>query len=49
LISGFELELCYFSLKEMEEVKGPLGLLIERINGLILVASTANPRVGLTL
>jgi hypothetical protein len=49
LISGFEVELCYFSLKELEEVRGPLGLLIERINGRVLVASTANPRVGLTL
>ncbi|MFC2055640.1 DUF2958 domain-containing protein, partial [Chloroflexota bacterium] len=30
LVSGFELELGYFSLKELKEVKGPLGLPIER-------------------
>jgi hypothetical protein len=30
LVSGFELELGYFSLKELKEVKGPMGLPIER-------------------
>ena len=30
LVSGFELELGYFSLKEVKEVKGPLGLPIAR-------------------
>jgi hypothetical protein len=30
LVSGFEVELGYFSLKELQEVKGPLGLQIER-------------------
>lgn len=30
LVSGFELELGYFSLKELKGSKGPLGLLIER-------------------
>ncbi len=30
LVSGFELELDYFSLKELKEAKGPMGLLIER-------------------
>jgi len=30
LVSGFEVELGYFSLKEMKEVKGPVGLPIER-------------------
>ena len=30
LVSGMEVELGYFSLKELEEVKGPLGLPIER-------------------
>jgi hypothetical protein len=30
LVSGFEVELGYFSLKEMKEVHGPMGLLIER-------------------
>jgi hypothetical protein len=30
LVSGFEVELGYFSLKELEEVHGPLGLPIER-------------------
>ena len=30
LVSGFEVELGYFSLKEMQEVRGPLGLPIER-------------------
>jgi hypothetical protein len=30
LVSGLELELGYFSLKELEDVRGPLGLLIER-------------------
>lgn len=30
LVSGLEVELGYFSLKELEEVRGPLGLLIER-------------------
>ena len=30
LVSGFEVELGYFSLKELQEVKGPLGLPIER-------------------
>ena len=30
LVIGFEMELGYFSLKEMQEVRGPLGLPIER-------------------
>ena len=30
LVSGLELELGYFSLSELEAVKGPLGLPIER-------------------
>ena len=30
LVSGMEVELGYFSLKELEEVRGPLGLPIER-------------------
>lgn len=30
LVSGFEVELGYFSLKELKEVTGPLGLQIER-------------------
>ena len=30
LVSGFEVELGYFSLKELQEVRGPLGLPIER-------------------
>lgn len=30
LVSGFETELGYFSLSELENVKGPLGLPIER-------------------
>jgi len=30
LVSGFEVELGYFSLAEMAEAKGPLGLHIER-------------------
>jgi hypothetical protein len=30
LVSGFELELGYFSLSEMQSVRGPLGLPIER-------------------
>jgi len=30
LVSGFELELGYFSLSELENVRGPLGLPIER-------------------
>ena len=30
LVSGMEVELGYFSLKELEEVVGPLGLPIER-------------------
>ena len=30
LVSGFEVELGYFSLKELKEAKGPLGLPIER-------------------
>ena len=30
LVDGFEKELGYFSLKELESVKGPLGLKIER-------------------
>ena len=30
LVSGFEVELGYFSLKELQEAKGPLGLPIER-------------------
>jgi hypothetical protein len=30
LVSGFELEFGYFSLSELQSVKGPLGLPIER-------------------
>lgn len=30
LVAGFEVELGYFSLSELEQVRGPLGLLIER-------------------
>jgi hypothetical protein len=30
LVSGFEVELGYFSLRELENVKGPLGVPIER-------------------
>lgn len=30
LVSGFEVELGYFALSELEEVRGPLGLPIER-------------------
>jgi hypothetical protein len=30
LVIGFEMEFGYFSLKEMQEVRGPLGLPIER-------------------
>jgi len=30
LVSGFEVELGYFSLKELQEARGPLGLAIER-------------------
>ena len=30
LVIGFEIELGYFSLSELEEVRGPLGLPIER-------------------
>ena len=30
LVSGFEVELVYFSLKELQRIKGPLGLQIER-------------------
>lgn len=30
LVSGFEVELGYFSLSELESVRGPLGLPIER-------------------
>ena len=30
LVQGFEIELGYFSLKELEEIRGPLGLKIER-------------------
>jgi len=30
LVSGMEVELGYFSLKELQEVRGPLGLQIER-------------------
>ena len=30
LVDGFEKELGYFSLSELESVKGPLGLKIER-------------------
>ena len=30
LVSGFEVELGYFSLKELEEARGPRGLPIER-------------------
>jgi len=30
LVSGFEVELGYFSLKELQETRGPLGLSIER-------------------
>jgi hypothetical protein len=30
LVSGFEVELGYFSLKELQEARGPMGLQIER-------------------
>lgn len=30
LVSGFEVELGYFSLSELEEARGPLGLSVER-------------------
>jgi len=30
LVIGFEIELGYFSLSELEEIRGPLGLQIER-------------------
>jgi hypothetical protein len=30
LVSGFDVELDYFSLKELKEVKDPMGLPIER-------------------
>jgi hypothetical protein len=30
LVDGFEQELGYFSLKELEDIRGPLGLLVER-------------------
>lgn len=30
LVQGLELELGYFSLKELEELSGPLGLRVER-------------------
>lgn len=30
LVDGFEKELGYFSLKELESIRGPLGLKIER-------------------
>jgi len=30
LVSGFDVELGYFSLKELKEALGPLGLPIER-------------------
>ena len=30
LVSGFEVELGYFSLKELQEARGPLGILVER-------------------
>jgi len=30
LVSGFEVELGYFSLSELEEARGPMGLPIER-------------------
>lgn len=30
VVSGFELEMGYFALKELKEVKGPMGLPIER-------------------
>ena len=30
LVSGFDVELGYFSLKELKDVKGPMGLPIER-------------------
>jgi hypothetical protein len=30
LVNGFELEFGYFSLKELEEARGPMGLPIER-------------------
>src|SRR6185369_10300657 len=30
LVAGLEVELGYFSLSELESVRGPLGLLIER-------------------
>ncbi len=33
LVAGFEREWGYFSLTELEEVRGPLGLRIERDSG----------------
>ena len=30
LVSGFEIELGYFSLSELDSVRGPMGLPIER-------------------
>jgi hypothetical protein len=30
LVSGFEVKLGYFSLKELQETRGPLGLPIQR-------------------
>jgi len=30
LVDGFEKELGYFNLQELEEIKGPLGLSVER-------------------
>ena len=30
LVDGFEQEFGYFSLRELEEIRGPLGLLVER-------------------
>jgi hypothetical protein len=30
LVSGFEVEYGYFSLKELDEARGPMGLPIER-------------------
>ena len=30
LVDGFEQELGYFSLKELEDIRGPLGLPVER-------------------
>lgn len=36
LVSGFEVELGYFSLSESEAVRGPLGLPVERDKHILL-------------